>query len=151
LTVPLKLAAAPEIPPRDALTIKSRSPFEGAQVMNMSPAVAEELSLEGASQGVVVAAVGDNSTAAQVGVQKGDVVVAVNGQKIATTRDLEKACAERAQFWDLTIRRTRRADDPQPTRRIQARPLRWSARPRRDVVRRLAPFDGPTSHCSTRG
>src|ERR1700722_18426657 len=105
LTVPLKLAAAPEIPPRDALTIKSRSPFEGAQVMNMSPAVAEELSLDGASQGVVVAAVGDNSTAAEVGVQKGDVVVAVNGQKIATTRDLEKACAERARLWDLTIQR----------------------------------------------
>jgi S1-C subfamily serine protease len=105
LTLPLKLAAAPEIPPRDALTIKSRSPFEGAQVMNMSPAVAEELSLDGASQGVVVPRVGDNSTAAQVGVQKGDVIVAVNGQKIATTRDLEKACAERARLWDLTIQR----------------------------------------------
>ena len=106
LTLPLKLAAAPEIPPRDALTIRSRSPFEGAEVMNVSPAVAEELSLEGgAAQGVVVAAVGDNSTAAQVGVQKGDVVVSVNGQKIATTRDLEKACAERARLWDLTIQR----------------------------------------------
>jgi S1-C subfamily serine protease len=105
LTLPLKLAAAPEVPARDALTIKSRSPFEGAQVMNMSPAVAEELSLDGASQGVVVTTVGDNSTAAQVGVQKGDVVVAVNGQKIATTRDLEKACSERARLWDLTIQR----------------------------------------------
>jgi Do/DeqQ family serine protease len=105
LSLPLKLAAAPEIPPREALTIRSRSPFEGAEVMNMSPAVAEELSLEGASQGVVIAAVGDNSTAAQVGVQKGDIVVAVNGQKIATTRDLEKACSERAQVWDLTIQR----------------------------------------------
>ncbi len=105
LDLSLKLASAPEIPPREALTIHSRSPFEGAEVMNMSPAVAEELSLEGAARGVVVAAVGDNSTAAQVGVQKGDIVVAVNGQKIATTRDLEKACAERAQLWDLTIRR----------------------------------------------
>ena len=71
----------------------------------MSPAVAEELSFEGASQGVVVAAVSDNSTAAQVGVQKGDIVVAVNGRKIMTTRDLEKACAERAPLWDLTIQR----------------------------------------------
>jgi Do/DeqQ family serine protease len=105
LSLPLKLAAAPEIPPRDALTIRSRSPFEGAEVMNMSPAVAEELSLEGAAEGVVVASVGDGSTAAEVGVQKGDIVVAVNGQKIATTRDLEKACAERARLWDLTIKR----------------------------------------------
>ena len=53
----------------------------------------------------MVAAVRDNSTAAQVGVQKGDIVVAVNGRKIATTRDLEKACAERAPLWDLTIQR----------------------------------------------
>jgi Do/DeqQ family serine protease len=105
LILPLKLAAAPEIPPRDALTIRSRSPFEGAEVMNMSPAVDEELSLEGAAQGVVVAAVKDGSTAAEVGVQKGDIVVAVNGQKIGTTRDLEKACGQRAQVWDLTIRR----------------------------------------------
>ena len=37
--------------------------------------------------------------------RQGDVVVAVNGQKIATTRDLEKACAERARLWDLTIQR----------------------------------------------
>jgi Do/DeqQ family serine protease len=101
----LKLASAPEIPPREALTIRSRSPFDGAEVMNVSPAVAEELSLQRASRGVVVAAVTDGSTAAQVGVQKGDIVVAVNGQRIGTTRELEKACAERARWWDLTIQR----------------------------------------------
>ena len=65
----------------------------------------EELSLEGAREGVVVAAVRDGSTAAQVGLQKGDLVVAVNGQKIATTRDLERACADRASWWDLAIQR----------------------------------------------
>ena len=105
LELPLKLATAPEVPPRDALTIHGRSPFDGALVMNLSPAVTEELSLQSARDGVVVAAVGDGSTAAQVGVQKGDIVVAVNGRKIATTRDLAKVCAERAQLWDLTIQR----------------------------------------------
>ena len=53
----------------------------------------------------MVASVGENSTAAQVGVQKGDIVVAVNGTAIETTRDLERACSERARWWDLTIRR----------------------------------------------
>ena len=105
LDLALKLELAPEIPPRDTLTIGGRSPFEGAEVMNLSPAVKEELSLQDAGEGVVVAAVKDGSTAAQVGVQKGDIVVAVNGRKIATTRDLEKACRERAPFWDLTIQR----------------------------------------------
>ena len=105
LELPLKLVSAPEIPPRDALVIKSRSPFEGAEVVNLSPAVKEELSLQSDGEGVVVAAVGENSAAAEVGVQKGDVVVAVNGRKIASTRDLEKACAERARWWDLVIKR----------------------------------------------
>ena len=73
--------------------------------MNLSPAVIEELSLDAPPKGVVVASVRDNSTAAAVGVQKGDVVLGVNGREIATTRDLEKACAERARWWDLTIRR----------------------------------------------
>jgi S1-C subfamily serine protease len=105
LDMPLKLASAPETPPRDTLTIHSRSPFDGAQVMNLSPAVTEELSLQGAREGVVVAAVAEGSTAAQIGVQKGDVVAEVNGQRIATTRDLEKACSERARWWDLMIQR----------------------------------------------
>jgi Do/DeqQ family serine protease len=105
LDLPLKLASAPEVPPRDALTIRTPSPFDGAEVMNLSPAVTEELSLHGASEGVVVAAVAEGSTAADVGVLKGDVVVAVNGRRIGTTRDLERACAQRAQWWDLTIER----------------------------------------------
>ena len=83
----------------------------------MSPAVAEELSLEGASQGVVVAAVGDGSTAAQVGVQKGDVVVAVNGQKIANdARSGEGLRGTRAAVG--SDHSARRGDDPHPTRRL---------------------------------
>jgi Do/DeqQ family serine protease len=101
----LRLASAPEIPARDALTIRGRSPFSGAEVMNLSPSVAEELSLEGPREGVVVAAVADSSVAAQVGVQKGDVVLSVNGKTIATTRELETACAGQARWWDLAIKR----------------------------------------------
>ena len=105
IVLPLKHAAAPEIPPRDAIKIKTLSPFQGATVMNISPALIEELSLANAHDGVVVAEVPEGTTAANVGVQKGDIVVAVNGQKIATTRDLEKASAARPSFWKLTIER----------------------------------------------
>jgi len=105
IAMSLRMAAAPESPPRDALRIKSRSPFEGATVMNISPALVEELSIQNAREGVIVAEVADGSTAAQVGVQKGDIVLAVNGEKIATTRDLEKASAARVRAWDLTIAR----------------------------------------------
>jgi S1-C subfamily serine protease len=105
LTLELKLAAAPEIPPREAIEIKSRSPFDGALVVNISPAVMEEMSLETAHEGVVVTSVAEDSTAAEVGVVKGDVVLSVNGEAIATTRDLDRACARSARSWDLTIQR----------------------------------------------
>jgi Do/DeqQ family serine protease len=105
IALPLKLAAAPEVPARDAIKIKTLSPFQGAVVMNISPALIEELSIANAHEGVVVAEVADGSTAANVGVQKGDIVIAVNGQKIATTRDLEKAAAARPNYWKLTIGR----------------------------------------------
>jgi Do/DeqQ family serine protease len=101
----LKLVAAPEVPPRDAIKIKTLSPFQGALVVNVSPAIIEELSLANVQDGVVVADAPEGSTAANVGVQKGDVIRIVNGRKIETTRDLEKASAARPDFWKLTIER----------------------------------------------
>ncbi|HLH50278.1 MAG TPA: PDZ domain-containing protein, partial [Roseiarcus sp.] len=101
----LHLMAAPETPPRDPVKIKTRSPFEGATLVNISPAVIEDMSLENASKGVVVAEVEEGSTAAQVGVQKGDILIAINGQKIETTRDAERASAARVNYWRLVIQR----------------------------------------------
>ena len=105
VTATVKLIAAPETPPRDAIRIKSRSPFEGALVENVSPAVSEELSLENVDEGVVVAEIAPDSLAANLGIQKGDVVREVNGAKIASTRDLEAAASQRPRLWDLTIER----------------------------------------------
>ena len=75
LIAPVELAAAPETPPREAIRIKSRSPFQGAQVMNLSPAVSEELSLETDSddvqKGVVVADVARRLAGRQFRREKG--------------------------------------------------------------------------------
>ena len=109
LVATLDLAAAPETPPRDVRRIKSRSPFQGAEVVNLSPAVVEEMSLEvgddAAPKGVIVDDVAADSLAANFGVQKGDIILEVNDTEIKTTRDLEDACAQRARTWDLTISR----------------------------------------------
>ena len=105
VTAEVKLIAAPETPPREAIRINSRSPFQGALVENISPAVAEELSLANADDGVVVAEAPPDSLAANLGLKKGDVVLEVNGAKIATTRDLETASGQRAPVWDLAITR----------------------------------------------
>ena len=101
----LALSAAPETPPREPVKIAARSPFSGALVWNLSPAVLDEMSMTAPEQGVVIADVAAGSLAAGVGLRRGDVVEEVNGKKIATTRELERAAADRAQYWDLAILR----------------------------------------------
>ena len=115
----LKLVAAPETPPRDAIRIKTRSPFQGALVENVSPAVTEDLSIGDIDKGVVVAEAPSDSLAANLGLQKGDVVLEVNGVKIATTHDLESAAALRPRVWDMAIARGGQVD-PHPHRRLIA-------------------------------
>ncbi len=105
IVVPIKLGSAPETRPRDPVVIKTRSPLMGLTVLNLSPAVAEELSLETAGDGVVVSEVEPGSTAQQVGFQKGDLLIAINNEKPSTTRDVERLTRERSQRWILSINR----------------------------------------------
>ncbi|HEU0083974.1 MAG TPA: PDZ domain-containing protein, partial [Bradyrhizobium sp.] len=100
LTIPLE--TAPDTG-RDEIVIKSRSPFQGARVANISPAVAEELRLDANTDGIVVTDLADDSTAASVGFQKGDIIVAVNNQKIAKTADLERATRETSRLWRIVV------------------------------------------------
>ena len=107
--VPVKLKPPPETTPRGELRLSARSPLQGAEVMNLSPAVIAELSLDasalGTAQGVVVADVAADSLAAQLGLRKGDVILEVNGAPIRDTRELAAATSRRASSWDLTISR----------------------------------------------
>jgi Do/DeqQ family serine protease len=105
VTAEVKLIAAPETPSHDSVRITSRSPFQGATFENVSPAVIEDLSLQNVDDGAVVVEAPPDSLAANLGLQKGDVVLEVNGAKIATTRDLESAADTHPRLWDLAIGR----------------------------------------------
>jgi Do/DeqQ family serine protease len=105
LNVTLTLMRAMEIPPRDSIKLVGNSPFTGATVVNLSPAVTEELSLHGASEGVIISEIEDGSTAAEVNFQKGDIILSVNDVKVQTTRDLERAVSGKHNYWKLTIGR----------------------------------------------
>ncbi len=105
LNVKLALTPAAEVPARDPVTLRGASPFAGATVVNLSPAVIEDMSVHGASEGVIVSDVEDGSTAAEVNFQKGDVILSVNDVKVRTTRDLERAVNGRHNYWKLTIER----------------------------------------------
>ena len=100
LTVPLE--TAPDTG-RNEIVLTGRSPFQGAKVANISPAVADELHLDADTEGVVVTDLADGGTAANVGFQKGDIIVSVNNQKIAKTSDLEKATREALRLWRITL------------------------------------------------
>src|SRR5437773_4868530 len=82
LTVPLE--TAPDTG-RNEIVLTTRSPFQGAKIANISPAVADELHLDVDTEGVVVTDLGNDTTAANVGFQKGDIITAVNNQKITKT------------------------------------------------------------------
>ena len=105
IVLPTKLIAAPETPPRDLTKIKGRSPFAGVTVANASPAVIEDYSLEGVTDGVVVVDVETNSIAESVGMQKNDIVVEINDTKISTPQDLSRAAGAKASYWRLIIKR----------------------------------------------
>jgi Do/DeqQ family serine protease len=103
---PLKLSVALEAAPdtgRNEIVLTTRSPFQGAKVANISPAVADELHLDADTEGVVVTDLADDGTAASVGFQKGDIILAVNNQKIAKTSDLEKATHDFSRLWRITL------------------------------------------------
>ncbi|HEX2655794.1 MAG TPA: DegQ family serine endoprotease, partial [Xanthobacteraceae bacterium] len=88
---------------RDEIVIKSRSPFLGAKVANVSPALADELRLDGSAQGVVILDVANQSPAQNLGFQRGDMIVSVNDQAINKTRDLERVAKDPSRLWRITL------------------------------------------------
>jgi S1-C subfamily serine protease len=104
LSVSVALETAPELP-RDELVIGARSPFQGAKVSNLSPALADDLRLDPSAEGVVIIEVAGGSPAQSFGFQRGDLVLSVNNQKIAKTRDLERAAGQQSRLWRITIKR----------------------------------------------
>jgi Do/DeqQ family serine protease len=98
------LESAPDLP-REEIVIRSGSPFAGAKVANLSPALADELQLQSSAEGVVVVDVADRTLARNLGFQRGDIVVSVNNQKIGKTRDLDRIAQAGSRLWRVTIQR----------------------------------------------
>ncbi len=101
----MKLGPAPETRPREPVKVRTRSPFLGATFVNTSPAVAEEMQADFPSDGVTVQAVEDNSIAARAGLRKGDMVLAINGAPVTTTKDIERLTRAPMNMWEVAINR----------------------------------------------
>jgi Do/DeqQ family serine protease len=105
MPIAIALQTAPDAP-REEIVILAISPFQGARVSNLSPALAEELRLDAATQGVVIVDVTVGSAAHRLGFQRGDIINIVNNEKIGRTRDLERTAAHsNPRAWRITLTR----------------------------------------------
>jgi serine protease Do len=95
----------PEDPSREETLVTGRNPVEGAKIANLSPAVAEEIGLQGADSGVVVTHVKSGAIASRLGLNPGDVLVEINGQKISNVDDALGMLRRQQHGWRLKIRR----------------------------------------------
>jgi len=101
-TVTVALQIAPEMP-REEIVIRSRSPFSGVKIANLSPALVDELQVRNAEEGVVIVDVDNGSYASNLGFQRGDVIQEVNGERITKTHDLERLSKAQNRAWRIVI------------------------------------------------
>lgn len=104
VTLNVHLVAPPDAPPADRRAIQGRNPLSGATVENVNPAEAQDLGIDPFSHGVVIEKVSGTGYAAQIGVEPGDFVRAVNGRKVTSTQELQ-SLLNGAGAWTITIQR----------------------------------------------
>ncbi len=104
-TLTVRAEAAPETPARDERTLSGSNPFNGATVVNLSPAVAQDLDVDPfVGKGVLVTKIG-GGYAANIGLQPGDFIREVNGRAVNTVADLNAAAKLPTRNWVVTIER----------------------------------------------
>ncbi|MEX2454323.1 MAG: DegQ family serine endoprotease [Rhodospirillaceae bacterium] len=101
----IALIPAPEVPPRNVTLIDGQNPYAGAEVANLSPALAEELSLSTDQTGVIVLRVKRGSTADRVGLEPGDILRQLNGEPIGSVTSLQDLLRREAAGWRIEILR----------------------------------------------
>ena len=108
-TLDLPLGPAPETPPRAQTRLTGQHPLSGAVVDNLSPALAEELDLSGAWEGVIIIKVVRGSVAHRLRFQPGDIIVAVNRKEVAEVTALAEALERGRPQWRISFSRKGRA------------------------------------------
>ncbi len=98
-----KIALPPDAG-RDEGVIAGLNPMQGARVANITPALADEMQMDLMEKGVAVTAVERASQAARFGIQPGDIVRQLNGDKIATVAQLRRTLAS-ADLWLMSVQR----------------------------------------------
>ena len=104
LTTKVAVEPPPAKPARDQQLLQGRHPFDGAVVLNLSPAAAVDLNLNPFAVGVLVTEI-RGGLSANAGLRPGDLIRQVNGRKIETVADLRAALTVQARQWSVVIDR----------------------------------------------
>ena len=105
MIVDLPAVSAPEIPARNETTLIGDQPLAGAVVANLSPALAEEMDLPGAWDGVIIIKIARGSPAHRLRFAPGDILNAVNDYQVADVAGLAAELARPASRWRINFNR----------------------------------------------
>ncbi len=99
-----------ELPKRDLRRLEGTNPFDGLSVVNMSPALAEEMDFDPYVRGVVIAGRGRSGYSSRYRFRTGDILVQVMGKDIISTAQLQDLLDdfEGERNWTLKLERNGR-------------------------------------------
>lgn len=89
--ISIKMAAPPGTSKAEVVQVQGSNPFAGAVVVELSPALGEELGVDAYNGGMWVYSVPPRTIARNVGFQPGDIVREINGKTIRTKADFDSA------------------------------------------------------------
>ena len=86
-------------------TISGNTRFSGTTVSALTPAVSQEMNLPFDSKGVVVSQVDPGSPADRMGLQKGDIILGINGKTINDVGTFKGLVSTRTDGWQIVLQR----------------------------------------------
>lgn len=101
----MTMESPPETPKMDERVLRGRHPFDGALVANLSPKLTDQIGLSHTLKGVIVLKLDPNKTAAQVGLNSGDIVLKINNQVITSTKQLSQLLKTPMNGWLIALQR----------------------------------------------
>ena len=85
------MSAPPGTSKAELVQVEGSNPFAGAAVVELTPALGEEIGVDAFNGGILVYSVPARTIARNVGFQPGDIIREVNGTTIRTKRDFDAA------------------------------------------------------------
>jgi len=109
-TTSVRVDTPQESPTRDERNLEGVHPFKGAVVVNMSPALGEELGFDPYQKGVMILKVRRGSAANYNRMRPGDFILSVNDTDITSTRQLDSVLLSEPLdvVWDVEVDRSGR-------------------------------------------